>query len=107
MARSTSQISRRRAMQAGLAALGGLAVGTTQPVAALARTRFSRDPFTLGVASGYPTPDGLVLWTRLAPEPRSPDGGMPPEVVAVDCELARDERFRDVVQRRTEYASPA
>src|SRR5690606_30055930 len=26
-------------------------------------------PFTLGVASGDPTPDGVVLWTRLAPEP--------------------------------------
>ncbi|MBC7808988.1 MAG: alkaline phosphatase D family protein [Akkermansiaceae bacterium] len=26
-------------------------------------------PFTLGVASGDPTPDGVVLWTRLAPNP--------------------------------------
>ena len=30
------------------------------------------NPFTLGVASGDPTPDGIVLWTRLAPEPRNP-----------------------------------
>ena len=29
-------------------------------------------PFTLGVASGDPTPDGIVLWTRLAPEPADP-----------------------------------
>ena len=27
------------------------------------------DPFTLGVASGDPRPDGVVLWTRLAPDP--------------------------------------
>ena len=26
-------------------------------------------PFTLGVASGYPAPTGVVLWTRLAPAP--------------------------------------
>ena len=25
------------------------------------------NPFTLGVASGEPAPDGVVLWTRLAP----------------------------------------
>ncbi|HTO55264.1 MAG TPA: PhoD-like phosphatase N-terminal domain-containing protein, partial [Myxococcota bacterium] len=27
------------------------------------------DPFSLGVASGEPAPDGFVLWTRLAPDP--------------------------------------
>ena len=27
----------------------------------------ARDPFALGVASGYPSPDGFVIWTRLAP----------------------------------------
>jgi phosphodiesterase/alkaline phosphatase D-like protein len=27
------------------------------------------NPFTLGVASGDPLPDGVVLWTRLAPDP--------------------------------------
>ena len=34
-------------------------------------------PFTLGVASGDPVPDGVVLWTRLAPDPLVPGGGMP------------------------------
>src|SRR5688572_19240650 len=33
-------------------------------------------PFTLGVASGDPTPTGVVLWTRLAPKPLE-GGGMP------------------------------
>ena len=28
------------------------------------------NPFTLGVASGYPQPDGMVLWTRLVGRPR-------------------------------------
>jgi alkaline phosphatase D len=31
--------------------------------------RLSDDPFQLGVASGDPLPDGVVLWTRLAPRP--------------------------------------
>src|ERR1700719_4096020 len=39
------------------------------------------DPFSLGVASGAPSTQGFVIWTRLAPVPLSPDpatlGGMP------------------------------
>ena len=41
-------------------------------------TRFPDYPFSLGVASGDPSPDGVVLWTRLAPDPldgRSVAGG--------------------------------
>jgi alkaline phosphatase D len=41
-------------------------------------------PFTLGVASGDPAPGGVVLWTRLAPAPLLPDGGMPARAVPVD-----------------------
>jgi alkaline phosphatase D len=33
---------------------------------ASARLRFARYPFMFGVASGDPTPNGFVLWTRLA-----------------------------------------
>ena len=29
--------------------------------------RFSTNPFTLGVASGYSLANGVALWTRLAP----------------------------------------
>ena len=51
-----------------------------------------RTPFTLGVASGDPLPDGFVLWTRLAPEPLDPDGqgGMPHREVVVEWEVAED-----------------
>lgn len=38
-----------------------------------AAPRLARDPFTLGVASGDPTPDGIVLWTRLLPQPAEPE----------------------------------
>lgn len=49
--------------------------------------------FTLGVASGDPLPDGVVLWTRLAPSPLA-GGGMPARPVPVQWEIAEDEGFR-------------
>ena len=52
------------------------------------------DPFRLGVASGFPTDDSIVLWTRLAPDPLAPDGGMPPLDWHVSYEVAADENFR-------------
>src|SRR5687768_6315425 len=55
-------------------------------------------PFTLGVASGDPTPDGVVLWTRLAPEPLHEGGGMPQRPVTVQCQIATDDNMRRVVQ---------
>src|SRR5215207_10214485 len=53
--------------------------------------------FALGVASGDPLPDGIVLWTRLAPVPLD-GGGMPDRPVPVRWEVAADERFRRVVR---------
>jgi alkaline phosphatase D len=89
---------------------GGLALGATAlaPIArrAGAQPRFSADPFTLGVASGHPLPGGVVLWTRLAPQPLVPGGGIAPEVVPVAWEVATDERLTQVVQRGTAAATP-
>ena len=64
------------------------------------------DPFTIGVASGDPLPDGVVLWTRLAPDPQS-DAAMPDVDVPVTWELAADEGFGDVVQSGTAVTGPA
>jgi alkaline phosphatase D len=71
-----------------------------------AAPKFSDYPFTLGVASGDPLSDSVVLWTRLAPDPLN-GGGMPAHVVPVQWELATDENFRHVIKRGTEQASPA
>lgn len=60
--------------------------------------KFKSYPYTLGVMSGDPTPDGFVIWTRLAPDPLN-DGGMPPEAVSVDWIVAEDEAMRRVVKR--------
>ena len=42
----------------------------------VAQPRFSDYPFSLGVASGDPLPDGVVLWTR--PALPGPEGGRLP-----------------------------
>ena len=74
-----------------------------------AQARLSGYPFALGVASGDPEPDGVVLWTRLAPEPLAADGrgGMPRRKVRVRWEVATDEGFTSVVRRGVELARPA
>jgi alkaline phosphatase D len=64
--------------------------GPTDPAGA-APWRGADDPFTLGVASGWPRPDGATLWTRLAPQPMAPDGGMGPEPVAVRWAVHEDD----------------
>ncbi|MEV1293606.1 alkaline phosphatase D family protein [Pseudonocardia sp. NPDC049635] len=70
--------------------------------------RRTTDPFTLGLASGDPAPDGVVLWTRLAPRPGAEDGlgGMAGRPAVVDWEIAEDERFTRVVGRGSETAVP-
>lgn len=67
------------------------------------------DPFTLGVASGDPLPDSVILWTRLAPEPlaRNGGGGMAPRAVDVAWDVATDERFADLVGSGLATADPA
>ena len=85
---------------------GAFAVALALPFSGvLARPRFAGNPFTLGVASGYPRPGGVVLWTRLAPEPLA-GGGMPFAAVEVEWEIAADEAFRKIVRRGREIATP-
>ncbi len=91
----------------GTGALWAAAAGVSAaPV--LARQRLADYPFTLGVASGDPLPDGVVLWTRLAPEPLAADGrgGMPERRVPVTWEVAEDEAFRRTVRRERAVAVP-
>ena len=64
--------------------------------------------FPLGVASGDPAPDGMVLWTRLATSPLAPDGlGGMGAAVPVRWEVAADEAFRHVVLAGDATAEPA
>jgi len=79
---SIGMTDRRRFLQA-LAAAG---VSRALPGCAQA-PRFARDPFALGVASGYPHPGGVALWTRLV-------GEIGPAPVPVRWEVAGDEAMR-------------
>jgi alkaline phosphatase D len=88
-------LDRRRFLQA-FAALG---VSQSVAVRAQTRPRFAEYPFTLGVASGYPRPDGMVLWTRLT-------GDLGPSVIPVRWEIATDEAMRSVVASGTSDAHP-
>jgi alkaline phosphatase/alkaline phosphatase D len=99
------RLGRRRFLTV-TAAAAALAFSTNLPargaVAARERTaRITKDPFTLGVASGDPLPDSVLLWTRLAPEPFLEDGGMGTERVAVEWEVALDDHFAGVLFRGT------
>lgn len=96
-------ISRRTAFAGAAAAL----------VAARVRPLWANaaDPFALGVASGDPRPDGVVLWTRLAPEPLSADpqrpGGMDPAPLPVRWEVASDEHMQKIVRHGEARAEAA
>ncbi|MBM7789212.1 alkaline phosphatase D family protein [Tenggerimyces flavus] len=110
MSQPTSALGRRTFVVGGLAAGSLLALPALPEIASAgAKPSYLRqNPFTLGVASGDPSPDGVVLWTRLAPTPLAEDGlgGMPNESVPVRWQLAKDERFRHVVRQGTAIARP-
>jgi phosphodiesterase/alkaline phosphatase D-like protein len=93
------RIDRRRFLTLAGGATASVAAAGRLPRPATARAaEVDPGPFALGVASGDPAHDSVVLWTRLAPAPLE-GGGMPLEDVPVRWELARDEGFTKVIQR--------
>jgi alkaline phosphatase D len=105
----------RRTVLAGVAGAAALAVALPGGVAFASASRGAAAPssalpfpFTLGIASGDPFPDGFVLWTRLAPQPLAEDGmgGMPARPVEVEWEIATDEQFRKIERSGRETAVP-
>jgi alkaline phosphatase D len=97
----------RRTFLAGSASFAAAALLSTHARGAVATApKFPAYPFSLGVASGDPLPDGVVLWTRLAPKPLEPAGGMPPEAVEVSWQIADDEAMTRIVQSGTARATP-
>lgn len=106
------ETSRRNALRAGAlvgsaALVPGAVLLDQRPSAAAVTPR--TDPFTLGVASGDPEPDGFVIWTRLALDPLAADGlgGMPSSTFRVSWQVASDDRFRHVVRAGSTSASAA
>jgi alkaline phosphatase D len=78
--------------------LSGTALRNVAYAQAPSPTSFKTNPFTLGIASGDPAADGFVIWTRLAPEPLHPRGGMFVTPMEVKWEIAADPGMREVVQ---------
>ncbi len=102
-------LTRRGILRAGAWSIGaGLApalIGCVAP-----GPQWRQNPFSLGIASGDPVPDGFVLWTRLAPDPLSADpatpGGMTGGAVPVAYEIAADPQMLDIRRRGTVFALP-
>jgi alkaline phosphatase D len=78
-----------------LLSLGALAVSTRLH----AQPRFASYPFSLGVASGYPTPDSVVLWTRLT-------GDLAPAAVPVRWEVFGDDALHTPIVSGETTAHP-
>ncbi|MEQ8787276.1 MAG: alkaline phosphatase D family protein [Pirellulaceae bacterium] len=101
--------SRRESRRQFLTAAGAVVALPVLAAPALGVTRratkLSDYPFQLGVASGDPSPRGVVLWTRLAPDATN-GGGMPQENVEVSWQVARDEAMTQVVKSGAVVATP-
>ncbi len=91
------ELERRRLLRLALAGVAAAAL----PGGAGSQTSFADYPFGLGVASGSPQADSVVLWTRLHHRSRR----LSPPSVIVHWELAHDEQFKRVVQSGSALAS--
>jgi alkaline phosphatase D len=92
-----TRFSRRTFVLSGLVSAGAA-------VAPLGRARAATPfPFTLGIASGDPGPDSVVLWTRLATAPLDADGhgGVPAADVTVEWQVSRTPAFATLVASGT------
>src|SRR5215472_8069930 len=98
-------LTRRTFIAAGGAALAAPSIPRAAPA-----PRWKSNPFSLGVASGSPAPDGFVLWTRLAPEPDNYDAagsaGMHGGPVGIGYEIATDADFKKPIRHGTALADP-
>lgn len=105
-------LSRRRFLALGGAA-GAVGVGVTlgrragAQVSTLVSPTPTTDPFTLGVASGDPLADGVVLWTRLVPKPDTlEDTGMDQRPHEVSWQVATDPDMTMVERQGSSWALP-
>lgn len=86
------------------ALLGATAALATIPVVGVdAHARATVDPFALGVASGDPTTDGFVIWTRLTGPAGSP---LAAAAVPIRYDIATDPGFRTIVRHGRGGAHP-
>ncbi|RSZ59565.1 alkaline phosphatase [Massilia atriviolacea] len=92
---------RRQFLHAAALAAGGIALP-----GAHARAAGTSYPFSLGVASGSPLPDSVVLWTRILNDPLNA-ASTPAVAFSVRWEVAHDQAFTRIAARGTASALPA
>ena len=97
---------RRRDFLGDVARLAALTATIPNDWRVVLRPRWVEYPFTLGVASGDPTATSAMIWTRLAPRPLEPEGGMPGARTGVTWEVADDDQFARVVRSGRATAAP-
>jgi alkaline phosphatase D len=71
-----------------------------------ARQVWATNPFTLGIASGSPTSDAIVLWTRLGLAAVDA-AGLARSPIKVTWQMAHDRAFSQLVKQGDLSASPA
>jgi alkaline phosphatase D len=98
-------MTRRELLNAAWALGAAAVVQPLVPQRVIAQPLFRAYPFPLGVASGDPWSESVVLWTRLAPDPLD-GGGMPMINVEVGWEIAADPSLRTIVDKGTIVARP-
>jgi alkaline phosphatase D len=97
-------INRRWLLGKAAAAPLILPMGTWLAGCATSAGFLSHDPFALGVASGSPRHDSVVLWTRLLGE--KPGQTLDTGKIQVSYEVASDARFTRVVAKGDTWAYP-
>jgi alkaline phosphatase D len=81
----------------------GLAAACSLPRVASAAGAY---PFSLGVASGAPLPDSVILWTRILADPLNA-ASTAPVALSVRWEVAHDQAFTRIAAKGTASAVPA
>jgi alkaline phosphatase D len=100
--RNNTSPQRRQFLQlASFAAAGASTLSLPRSVWSQTDTsrRFHSNPFALGVASGSPTHDSVVLWTRLV------ENSLDSRPVAVRWEVAEDDKFTRMTQNGQHLAT--
>jgi alkaline phosphatase D len=92
-------MNRRELLQLAATAAGLQAISHK----AYSQNNFKENPFKLGVASGAPTPDRVVLWTKLLSESVY---GLGDKHVDVTWQVAHDEKFKRIALQGMSTALP-
>ena len=93
---------RRHLLRLAAAGAGTLCL----PRSAWSQPRLRDNPFALGVASGSPRHDGVVLWTRLLQPGLFGGSNLPDAPITVRWELAHDEAFTRIAHKGQAQAVP-